>query len=223
MVMCDCANAQSTVVQSSIVTFPISGRVVIEARENAHFYPEMVFRSKKSGKVLLRSSIRDELLMPNGGPQPQVRYRSFEDTSHGPMIMAIAIAHGGSDNGYYLAMYSEINGRIARLNRNPIAAPIQGGYYYGRLDRKYGRGLAVWSFIWDKDGRKPHEAHYDNHYYENEIYVLNGSRLMRILKRNSRRMYDSPDGYKSFREIGIRVTDQRKLIRIIRDNIDLGS
>src|SRR5258707_5155085 len=55
----DQVNGKSSVAQSSIVKFPINGRVIVQAREEPGKYPEMVFISERTGRVLLRSTIHD--------------------------------------------------------------------------------------------------------------------------------------------------------------------
>ncbi len=54
------ANATPDIVQSLIVNFPANGRVIVQAREEVGKFPQMLFISEKTGKVLLRSSIEDE-------------------------------------------------------------------------------------------------------------------------------------------------------------------
>lgn len=48
------------IVQSLIVNFPVNGRVIVQSVEEVGKFPQMVFISEKTGKVLLRSSIEDD-------------------------------------------------------------------------------------------------------------------------------------------------------------------
>ena len=210
------------VVQTEVVDFPINGRVIIESIQKIDKFPQLVFRSEKTGKVLLHSSIKDEykFLIPEkdySGPQPEIRFRTINSKGFkSPMIMSVGIFHGGSDNGYYLAIFGEINGKIVRLTDSVMSNAIQGGYYLGYLNKKFGYGLAYWSFIWG-DGVE----HYGLHHYDLEIYQLKNGKLERVLKKVSRKTYDYNKGFKSFLELGIKVDDQRMKIPEIAETLDL--
>jgi hypothetical protein len=210
------------VVQSELVDFPVNGRVIVESIEEVGKFPQMVFRSKKTGDVLLHSSIEDEdkWLIPvndNKFSQPALRFRAVRSKdSKSSMIMSIGIYHGGSDNAYYLTVFGEMDGKITRLNEKPLFANIQGGYYLGHLSEKFGYGLAVWTFIWDDAS-----SHYDNHKYNIEIYQLKNGKLEQVLKKVSEKTYNYNKGFNSLRELGIKATDQRKAIPEIKESLDL--
>lgn len=128
--------------------------------------------------------------------------------------MSVGLYHGGSDNAFYLTVFGETDGKIRRLNQKPLNTAIQGGYYLGYLNKKFGYGLAVWSFIWGDGG------HYDYHNYEIEIYQLQDGKLKRTIRKISRKEYNSDEGFKSLRELGIKVTDQRAGIPRIKDCLE---
>lgn len=214
-------SASSTVVQSLVVEFPSNGRVIVQAREEAGRFPSMLFISEKDGTVLLRRTIRDKdrWLVPvnDGLARPNLRFRVIRSAGFdSPLIMSVAVDHGGSDNHFYLTVFGEVEEKLRRLNDKPIFANIQGGYYLGHLNERLGYGLVAWNFIWGND---PDEGHYSKHHYEAEIYRLQGARLERILRRVSRKKY-SGDGSGSLREIGINVVDQRRGIPAIKDSLD---
>ena len=217
-------NAAPNIVQSLIVNFPVNGRVVVQAHEEVGKFPQMVFISKQTGKVLLHSSIEDKekWLIPeegdNVGAQPDLRFRALRDSGFpSPMIMSVGLYHGGSDNAFYLTVFGEVNGKIRRLNDKPLNTAIQGGYYLGYLNKKLGYGLAVWGFIW---GGGVDESHYSEHKYSIEIYQLQGGKLKQTLRRTSKKMYEWDKGANSLLELGIRVTDQRKGIPKIKDSLE---
>lgn len=106
-------------------------------------------------------------------------------------------------------------GRYFALMTKPLFANVQGGYYLGYLNKKFGYGLAVWNFIWE-DGK----PHYSEHKYEVEIYQLQGGKLKRKLRQISRRTYGSDNGANSLRELGMKVSDQRTGIPIIKDSLE---
>ncbi len=206
-----------TVVQSRTVRFPTAGDVIVQAREEVGRFPQMVFISKKTKKVLLRSSIEDTerwLIPEKDSPltQPDLRFRIIRSVGFSsPMVMSVGLYHGGSDDAFFLTVFCEVGGRIRRLNSKPLFANIQGGYYLGYLNKRFGYGLAVWNFNWDEGG------HYEYHHYEMEVFRVDSIRLRKILHRNSRRKYDPENGFKSLREIGIFAVDQRRGIPRIKD------
>jgi len=198
--------------------------VIVQAREEVGKFPQMLFISGKTGKVLLLSSIEDEdkWLIPEKGDtvesQPSLRFRLVRSSGFSsPMIMSVGLYRGGSDNAFFLTVFGEVGGKILRLNDKPLFANIQGGYYLGYLNKKFGYGLAVWNFIW---GGGINESHYSEHKYEIEIYQWQGEKLKRTLRRISRKMYDSDKGANSLREIGIKATDQRIGIPRVKDSLE---
>jgi hypothetical protein len=128
--------------------------------------------------------------------------------------MSVGLFTGGSDNAYFLTLFAEVGGKIVRLNNQPLFANVQGGYYLGRLNKRFGYGLATWNFEWATG------AHYSEHNYIIEIYRITGGKLKRILHTLSKRAYDSDKGVDSLLELGIRAVDQRKGIPRIKDTLD---
>jgi hypothetical protein len=212
------------IVQSSAVTFPVSGEVIVQSIEEDGEFPQMLFTSKRTGQKLLRSTIVDSdkfLKHEHDSPDgfPQLRFRSVNGSSQtGPIIMSVGIYHGGSDSGYYLTLFAERNGHLVRLNNKTISNAIQGGYYFGNLNKKLGDGLAVWSFIW---GQGLMEAHYSDHHYLIEIYRISGDRLVLSRRYKTKRMYESDKNSASLLELGIHATDQRLGIPEIKETLDL--
>lgn len=208
------------IVQTEVVDFPFSGRVIIESVEEIGNFPQMIFRSEKTGKVLLRSSIEDEekwLIPEKDGiaKQPALRFRTINSEGFkSPMIMSVAIYRGGSDNLYYLTIFGETNGKLIRLNEEPLLTNVQGGYYSGHLNGKFGYGLAVWNFKWG-DG----EARDSPHHYRIEIYKIQNGKLTQVVKKVSKKKYDCDKGFDSLLELGIKATDQRKEMPEIKDSL----
>lgn len=214
------ADSKPKFVQSSIINFPKSGRVIVQAREQVGEFPEMIFVSAKTGKVLLRSSVKDKSLIPDNGDwtQPHLGFHIIRSASLiGPAIMAVGACPGGSDNGFSLTVFGEVAGKLSQLNDKPLSTSNQGGYYLGNLSKNLGYGLAVWDFIW---GNGTGECHYCKHRYEIEIYKLEDGKLKRTLRRASRKRYDSEKGVESLHEFGITGHDQRTGISRIKDFLD---
>ncbi len=213
---------ESPVVQSMPVVFPMNGKVTIEAIEEVGKFPQMLFVGANKD-VLHRCAIEDKekWLIPEKDSiltQPELRFNVLHsDGFKSPIIMSVAVAHGGSDDAFYLTLFGEVDGKIRRLNQEPIFANIQGGYYLGYLNDKFGYGLAVWNFVWDNG------AHYDLHNYEIELYRLENGKLKRVLRKISKKAYDSDEGSRSLQELGINVRDQREDIPRINEFIGANS
>ena len=162
-----CVSAAPVVVQSLVVNFPANGRVIVQAREEIGKFPQMLFISEKTSKVLHHSPIEDEEKMARSRnavdkitAQPELRFRVIRSYGfRSPMIMSVGVYHGGSDSAFFLTIFGEVGGKIHCFNEKPIFANIQGGYYLGYLNKKFGYGLAAWNFIW---GNGMHESHYSN-------------------------------------------------------------
>lgn len=211
------------VVQSKTVHFPKAGRIAVQAIEEDGRFPMMRFVSETSGKILLESKIVDSdkfLLHEKGNADsfPNLRFRTVEASGlPSPMIMSVGIYHGGSDNGYYLTIFAEIDGKLRRLNDKPLTTAIQGGFYFGELNKKLGTGLAVWGFIW---GQGINESHYSYHRYRVDVYRIQGSRLVRTRNQETKKMYPPDQNVKSLREFGIKGRDQRLGIPVIGESIE---
>jgi hypothetical protein len=221
MVTATGAIAAPMITQSLTVDFPVSGRVTIQSREEIGKFPQMVFVSQTTNKPLLISSVEDhdKWLIPVAGDTPEsrpaLRFRVIRSRGFtGPMIMSVGLYTGGSDNAYFLTLFAEVAGHIIRLNAKPLFANVQGGYYLGHLNQHLGYGLAVWNFVWATG------PHYSKHEYALEIYRIRGTRMQRILRTTSRKMYDSDKGAASLLELGIKASDQRDGIPRIKDTLN---
>jgi hypothetical protein len=215
---------RSSVVQSSVVTFPTLGKVDVKAIETVGNRPKMEFSSVDSHKKLLIAEIKDKDDLftlyehDDGSDGPYIRYRVLDHAGlPAPVIMSVVMYPGGSDDGFYLSLFTEINGRIVNITPKPHGLGVQGGWHLGYLGPKYGYGLAEWSFIW----RFGEEGHYSSHRYLDETYTFTGTHFIRVLKRTSRHKYDPAYGYKSLGELGISVKDQRIGIPYFRDYLEV--
>jgi len=199
----------------------MNGRVIVEAREEVGKFPQIVFTSERTHQQLLLSSIADKdkwLITLADEPsfaRPVVRFRLIRARGlRSPMVMAVALSIGGSDNGFYLAMFGEVGGKVRRLNDEPFFTNVQGGYYFGYLNKRFGYGLAVWNFIWDRG------PHYTNHKYHVDIYRLRDGKFKRTFQTVSRRSYYTGKGANSLLELGIKGHDQRAGIPEIKAAIE---
>jgi len=210
-----------TIAQSETVDFPLNGRVTVQAREEIGNFPRMVFISGRTHQPLLVSSItdREKWLMPNAEDavefRPSLRFRIIRSQGFAsPLIMSVGLFTGGSDNAYFLTLFAEVGGKIVRLNSKPLFANVQGGFYFGYLNKRLGYGLAVWNFEWATG------AHYSEHKYAIDIYRISGGQLKRISHTLSKKAYDSDKGIDSLLELEIKGVDQRKGIPRIKDTLN---
>lgn len=214
-------SSEPTITQSKIVNFPRIGTVRVEAIEQIGKFPEMVFKDVKSGKVVFRSSITDSdgWLKPTDDEeftQPFLRFRVVRSPGFSsPLIMAVAVRPGGSDHLFLSVVFGEVNGKITRLNTNPIETNIQGGYYLGYLNRKLGYGLVSWCFDWESS-----EIHYDYHHYYIDIYTISNGRFRKTFSSRSKRKYGPVDSYRALNEFGIKGKDVRRTMPDMKEFVE---
>jgi hypothetical protein len=209
------------VVQSKLVEFPVSGKVLIQAREQFNQNPRILMTSRATGKVLLSRSISedDDLLKPQTDDpssvlNPYLRFRVLQSKGFSsPMVLAVAVSTGGSDHGFFGIIIGEVDGKLQVLTGENLVTNVQSGLFLGYLNKRWGYGLVRWKFTWD-DG-----AHYDFHPYEIEIYKLKGGKFQSVHKYISKRKYFGR-GFRALRELGIKAVDQRKGIPRMRDYLE---
>lgn len=144
------------------------------------------------------------------------------DTSTPPLIFAVTASIGGSDGTFFGHLIGYRTDKFQVLNEKAFEAPIQGGFYVGKLEEKYGFGVAVWRFIWCNDEDEPEEtkcgeAHYDNHRYRVTLNPLDISSLSfkSGIKFKSQNKYPG-HGENALKEFGLNFADLRKRMNKIR-------
>lgn len=90
----------------------------------------------------------------------------------GPLIVAIAMAPGGSDCAWEMSVAAAVNGKLEELTYEHLETSDEGGFFVGDLGNRVGFGVAQWDFVWGED-----EAHVSPHQYEIKIYKWNGGRF----------------------------------------------
>lgn len=209
------------VVQSFIIHFPVHGAVRVKSIEQIGKFPKIVFSDVKSGRILFQSSTRDRdgWLKPTDDEftQPFLRFREVRSPGfRTPLVMAVAVRPGGSDDAFYLTVFGEVNGKISRLVTPPIYTNVQGGFYLGYLNRRLGYGLVSWCFVWDES-----EIHYDSHHYSMEVYSLQDGKFRKVISSVSKRKYHPPNAYRALRELGINARDLRRTLPIMKEWVDV--
>lgn len=168
--------------QEGVVRFPRAGEVRVRAVEQPLRLPRLEFASLPAGRALRVFTLGTSdprAYRPDAGwgespIDPFVRFMPLDaEGLPRPLVLAVAVRPGGSDHGFETTLIGEAGGRLKVLTAEPLLTSIQGGVFVGDLGRAYGRGAAVWGFLWDDD-----EAHYDAHRYEVKLYPYDARRAV---------------------------------------------
>jgi len=204
--------------QSRVVKFPVSGSVLVQAKEKVGHNPRMFLLNRQTGKVLLDYVFQDaeDVLKPQGDSpitDPFLRFGVIRAAGlPSPLLLAVGVSPGGSDHGFWAVIIGEVSGQLKVLTQE-LFTHIQGGFYLGYLNKKLGYGLVSWKFVWD-DG-----AHYDLHPYEVEVFTLQGDRFVRRQKYVSKKKYED-NGIGAVRELGISVRDLRRSVPRLKEYLE---
>lgn len=169
----------SKVRQEETLRFPRAGGVRVRAVETRRALPRLEFASAATGRSLgvFNLGTSDPVAFkPDEGwgespIDPFVRFRALDVGGlPRPLVFAVAVRPGGSDHTFETTLFGEAGGRLKALTPEPLLTSIQGGVFVGDLGGKYGRGVAVWVFLWED------EAHYAEHRYEVKLYTYDARR-----------------------------------------------
>lgn len=146
-----------------------------------------------------------------------LRFKSFDIKGLlSPILLAVAAAPGGSDEGFEIKIISEKDGRITSLNPEPIFITIQDGIFLGYINSKYGYGMITWTFQWDA-------AHYEPHKYEISIYKWDQKNMNFTLKKKFITERKFKEGCDALKHYGLRCRNFRdEVIRATEDISTLG-
>lgn len=170
----------SKVIQEETLRFPSAGEVRVRAVKQTRRVPRLEFASARTGRALKTFHLGTsdpESFKPDAGwgdspIDPFVRFRALDaEGLPRPLVFAVAVRPGGSDHTFETTLIGEAGGRPKVLTPEPLLTSIQGGVFVGDLGGSYGRGVAVWVFLWDDD-----EAHYAAHRYEVRLYTYDARR-----------------------------------------------
>jgi hypothetical protein len=162
------------------VTFKQNGRVQAQIIEEVGrpFTIRFIRDDETIAQFVMRHSgsgyIREYFHSPID-PKASLRLIEIEGAPS-PLVHLVMVQPGGSDYGFWSALFGEINGKIQLLTPQTTSFSWEGGIQIGNLGPGNGAGLAVWNSIWD-DG----ESHYGEHVYVVDIYNFN-KKLGRFVK-----------------------------------------
>src|SRR5262249_33289081 len=136
------ASVAPQVVQSVVVEFPTNRKVIVQAIEEFDKNPRMLFINQRTGKILLDYTYEGEgfgeLLKPERTSlvRPFLRFRVVRSKGFdSPLILAVAVSPGGSDNGFWGVVAGEVDGKLKVLTPGILSIPVQGGFYIGYLNK----------------------------------------------------------------------------------------
>lgn len=121
-----------------------------------------------------------------------------------PLIFVVAVTPGVSGHGFEASLIGEVGGRLKVLTTAQLATSNQGGIHVGDLGGGRGKGVAVWTYIWDTGC----EGHYSAHRFEVEHYPFDTRRGRFIKGRTVRSKWKyGSHGEGALRELGLDYTD----------------
>jgi hypothetical protein len=166
--------------QEQTVKFPKSGELQVQVIEEVGKpFTVRFVRDEQPGFVQDDEIIAQFVMRnPYGGyvreywysaVDPKVRFQIIKmEGIASPVIHLMMVQPGGSDYGFWSALFGEVNGKIKLLTPNTTQFSWEGGVQIGNLGNGNGTGVAVWNSIWD-DG----ESHYGDHIYQVDFYNFN--------------------------------------------------
>jgi hypothetical protein len=199
-------------VQSRRVNFNVVGEVEVRAVEQFGEPLRLEFVRPDTGELVASVPFGTDgsalAYCPREGDEginPLLRFEVVWIEGAGPLVFAVAVTPGGSDDGFEGLIVGEREGRIEALHDESLFTNIQGGMYVGDLGRGRGAGAAVWCFLWE-DG-----CHYAPHRYEVRMLTFDPK---------TRRFEDGPvfrskgkyddQGEGALAELGLRYRDMLK-------------
>ena len=193
--------------QAETVSFRRAGRVNVRVTEAPFALPRLEFVSeatKRPVKIVNLGtsdpeSYRATADWGKSAMEAFARFMPLEAEGFpSPLVLAVAVRPGGSDNGFESTLVGETNGALRVLTPKPLVNYIQGGVFVGDLGRGRGPGAAVWSFVWGND-----DGHYGAHQYDVRLYRYDRRRgvLRHASSLRSRRKHRS--GADALAELGL--------------------
>lgn len=161
--------------QEETIEFAQLGKVRIIANESFGENLHLEFTEAESNKNLLSVTFYgnlDDMFKPTPEfkyTNPKLRFKVISIKGiPNPLVIAMAMAPGGSDCFWEAAAIGAVDGKLKELTTERLTTAEQGGFFFGNLGRGRGPGAAVWKFIWADD-----EGHGGSHQYEVKLYTWN--------------------------------------------------
>jgi hypothetical protein len=146
---------------STIVSLPKTGPVSVSASVRQDDYPRLVFRSVRTGKVLLNTQVGEgdywkEFVLKDDPHHLDMEIRFLVLHRAGlpdPLIVALAKRYGGSDCGLDSALIGDVGGRLSELTPSLPDFFLRGGLFLSGANGNGPITLTVTSerYQWEKD------------------------------------------------------------------------
>ena len=196
-----CFAKASEVVQSETVDFPGIGVVRVEAVEPQGGLPKMMFSEASTSRKLFAADVGASdpgqlsfyvIRHDFGMMSPRMRFHTLRVAEMpSPLIFAVVMRPGGSDCLYAAALIGAVKGQLRVLTPEQLWTNVEGGFYVGSLNSKFGTGLVRWNYIWGD------EAHSQPHRYEMSIFHFDAtdSRFKLVQSVASEHRFDTSEEF----------------------------
>ena len=171
------AHASPKVTQAALINFKVNDVTVLAVEELGKSPALLVL---KGNEIIYSAQFGEHFVATEEFAYTNsfLRFKSFNiEGLLSPILLAVAAAPGGSDEGFEIKIISEKDGKITLLNPDPIFITIQEGIFLGYISSKYGHGMITWNFQWDA-------AHYGPYKYEICIYRWDRKNQNLVLLKN---------------------------------------
>lgn len=204
--------AAPKVTQAALIDFKTNDVVDVLAVEDFGKYPSLLLF--KENAVIFSAQFNTEKIDTEFGFTNEfLRFKSFNIKGlPQPLLIAMAVSPGGSDEACEVKLIAEKNGKIDLLNSEPIIISIQDGIFVGYINPKYGYGMITWDFQWDA-------AHYDPHKYKIKIYSWNNKNLEFKLQKEFITKRKFNNGSSALKHYGLPYRNVRDEIITIDEDI----
>lgn len=168
--------SRTRISQRRDVYFEGIGLVTVSAHEDIGETPKLVLTSASSGAKLFEAYVQSDLVsqgddLPGLNPTLRFTVQTLKGF-HSPVVIAVAMEPGGSDDGWESFAVGLVDGSFAQVTFDHLRTNDDGGFFFGDLGNGIGVGAAQWNFVWGED-----ESHPPPHRYEIKLYKWNGRRF----------------------------------------------
>ncbi|MBS1811894.1 MAG: hypothetical protein JST84_27280 [Acidobacteria bacterium] len=218
---------KSKIAQQATATFPELGLVRIRVIETPTQPIKLEFYSLRDKKTISSIEMENSTLPDEPGPASSfLRFKVMTVPGQSqPLIFVVEVSPGGSDGTFFAHIIGWKEGKFQILNEESIETAVQGGLYFGNLGKKYGYGVASWTFIWCSEVEPPEpncrEAHYDKYRYEIKLYPLDVKTMTfkEPVTFKTKRKY-AGHGEAALKEFGFTFQDLRRSMGKVREYAD---
>jgi hypothetical protein len=191
--------------QEEEINFDGIGLVSVSAQD-IRYTAKLVFTKISSGEDLLEAYVHSDMESydddhPDMNPTLKFTVKRITGLPN-PLVIAVAMNPGGSDDGWESFAVGAVNGRLQQLTFEHLQINDDGGFFFGNLGGGIGLGAAQYDSVWGED-----ESHPPPHRYEIKLYKWNGRRFEWEKVLRTRAQYNC--AHDGIRALGFHFTDIR--------------